>query len=152
MAQNKVFSLGGIGSPCCCGGSVPTYPCGPCNIPKANLTLSWVNTLVIGNGSTTLTYSSVGPSWASGCVHGLKYSFACTSGTDELRVTFWTSGACPGPGQTSFCSNLLAAPFTLVLFSHTCSPFSMTYHIDALGVDCPVISSSGYTSFTVTYP
>jgi hypothetical protein len=124
-----------------------TLPCSPCNIPKHNLTLSWINSL-IGNGSATLTYTHAPASWTSGCSHGLQFKLLCTGGQVELRVIYWTSGACPGPGQIQYCSNLRAMPFGLTISSYTCSPFSVTFLTTSGG--CPAITSSGYTQFTIT--
>jgi len=125
-----------------------TVGCSPCDIPQTNLTLSWVNPLS-GNGSTMLTYTPIPVSWVtSACFNGLKAELVCTGGQLELRVIYWISGACPGPGLTQYCSNLRATPFGLTLSSYTCSPFSMIFQSRSAG--CPAITLSGYTSFTVT--
>jgi hypothetical protein len=124
-----------------------TLPCSPCMIPEHNLTISWINSL-ISNGSATLTYTDTPTLWTSGCSHGLQYKLLCTGGQVELRVIYWTSGACPSPGQTQYCSNLRAMPFGLTLSSYSCSPFSMTFLTTSAG--CPAITSSGYTQFTIT--
>jgi hypothetical protein len=120
--------------------------CSPCNIPTQNLTLSWVN-VVSGNGSTTLTYATPPASWSSECSIGLLYKLVCTEGQVELRVIYFTSGSCP-TGTQQYCSNLRATPFGLTLSSYTCAPFSMTFLSAASG--CPAITSTGYTSFTIT--
>lgn len=48
MAQNRVFSLGGIGAPCCCGGGPAPVHCIPCDIPAQDLTLTLAGTQVTG--------------------------------------------------------------------------------------------------------
>ena len=102
--------------------------CLPCNIPKTNLTLSWVNPLS-GNGSTTLTYTPIPISWVTtACFNGLKAELVCTGGQVELRVIYWTSGACPGPGLTQYCSNL----------RRTVRPDPLQLHLLAVLHDFPV--------------
>jgi hypothetical protein len=131
------------------GGGGGTVACSPCNIPAQNLTLSWTNVLS-GNGSTTLIYSAGPPaSWASGCSNSLLYKLLCTGGNVELRVIYFTAGSCP-TGTEQYCSNMRVTPYGLTLSSYTCSPFSMTFL--SRSATCPAITSSGYTSFTVTYP
>jgi hypothetical protein len=121
--------------------------CSPCSIPHQNLTVSWVNTL-LGNGQAVLVYTAFPTSWTSGCANGLQFKLLCTGGQVEFRAIYWTSGACPGPGQTQYCSNLRATPFGLALSSSNCTPLSLTFTISS--VTCPAISASGYTSFTIT--
>jgi hypothetical protein len=144
MAQLKCLSLGGIGSPCCCG--TPSLACLPCAIPLRNLTLSYTN-LISGNGSTSLVYSAVPASWASGCSLGLLYTLACSGGHIELRVIYFTTGACP-TGTQQYCSNLRASPNGLTLSSYTCSPFSLTFQ--SRSATCPTVTNSGFTQFVVT--
>jgi hypothetical protein len=145
MAQTKIFSLGGIGAPCCCGGGA-SITCSPCAIPASNLTLSYTN-VIYGNGSTALVYSSIGPAWTSACSNGLLYKLLCTSGSIELRVIYFTTGACP-TGTQQYCSNKRATPFALTLASYTCSPFSLLFNSSSAG--CPTITNAGYTQFQVT--
>lgn len=133
---------------CCCSSGPPFLACSPCNIPEANLTLSWVNSL-FGNGSTSLTYSSPPPSWNSACSNGLLYKLLCTGGVIELRVIYFTTGSCP-TGTQQYCSNVRVTPNGLTLASYTCSPFSVTFN--AISSACPAIVSAGYTQFVVTYP
>ena len=123
------------------------FTCSPCSVPQQNLTVSWVNTLS-GNGQTTLAYAASPVSWTSGCSNRLRFKLLCTGGHLEFRTIYWTSGACPGPGQTQYCSNLRAAPFGLTLSSYTCTPLSLTFTVSSSA--CPAISASGYASFIVT--
>ena len=120
--------------------------CSPCSIPAQNLTLSWVN-VIIGNGSTTLTFDSSSTSWTSVCSNGLMYEMLCTGGRLELRVIYFTTGSCP-TGTPQYCSNLRGTPFGLTLSSYSCSPFSVTFLSRSSG--CPTITNSGYTQFTIT--
>lgn len=134
-----------------CGCSTPSLTCSPCNIPEANLTLSWVNSLS-GNGSTTLVYSPSPASWASGCSghnDALLFKLLCTGGDIELRAIYFTAGSCPS-GTQQYCSNLRVSPYTMPISSYTCSPFSITWSPVSSG--CPALVSSGYTQFVVTYP
>ena len=121
------------------------YPCAPCSIPQTSLTLSWVNPL-IGNGSTPLTYTAPGL-WVSSCTNQLQYQLRCTENQIELRVIYFLSGSCP-TGRSQYCSNLLAKPLYITLANSICSPFFVTWTPNANS--CPVISSNGYTSFTIT--
>jgi hypothetical protein len=122
--------------------------CEPCTIPAEDLTISWTN-LIGGNGSATLTYSSMpGSSWSTGCVdEGIFFTLACTDGGIELRATFFVSGVCP-TGETSYCSNLRAEPLALILSSYTCSPFSLTFAVGAAA--CPTLYSFGNTQCLIT--
>jgi hypothetical protein len=132
-----------------CGPGVLT--CSPCNIPLANLTLSWVNG-IIGNGSVALTYNGLlgsAAGWASACSNGLLFKLLCTGGNIELRVIYFTSGSCP-TGTQQYCSNQRGVPEELTLVSFTCSPFSLTFSCQSSL--CPAITSSGYTQFVATYP
>jgi hypothetical protein len=121
--------------------------CSPCGIPKNDLTVAWVNP-IIGNGSTTLTYTA--PSqWVSTCTNGLIYSLNCGSATVYFGVTYFISGGCPS-GMAQTCSTSGSNPFSLTLSSYACSPFNFYYTLT--GASCPVLLGSGYLSFTVTDP
>jgi hypothetical protein len=126
--------------------SIVTLPCSPCNIPEANLTLSWVNP-ILGNGATTLTWNPGARNWTStACVRGQSYQLQCAFGQINFFATYYISGECP-TGETNVCSSLSTFPFGLTLVSHTCSPFSMTWNTSP---NCPNVESPGFRSFTVT--
>ena len=125
--------------------SVTTLPCGPCAIPKKDLTLSWTN-LISGPSSTKLIWNSGLVQWSTGCVFNQQYKLLCTAGQVEFIVTYYISGVCP-TGQSNACSNLLGNPFGLTLVSHTCSPFSMTW---TTVPNCPNVEAPGYIDFTIT--
>jgi hypothetical protein len=147
--QVSVFSLGGIGAPCCCTEGPPVLVCNPCDIPEENLTLSYVNP-ISGNGTAALIYSSSPTGWTSACAgagDSLIWKLLCTGGQIELRAIYFTAGSCP-TGTEQYCSNLRSNPLKLTLASYTCSPFSITFTLTS--ASCPVLLSSGYTSFTVT--
>lgn len=127
--------------------STGALTCSPCPIPRQNLIVSWTN-ILLGNGSTTLTYTPSPPSWTSACSNGLQYILLCTGGQIEFQVTSWVTGSCPGPGTTQYCSNLRLAPLGLTTYSYSCSPFSLTFRLTASS--CPTMTSSGYTQFTIT--
>jgi hypothetical protein len=132
---------------CGCGPVVDccNVPCSPCPLPKQNLTISWINT-ILGNGLTTLFWNG-STSWISVCSNGLIYQLVCNAGHIELQVIYFTAGACP-TGTRQYCSNLRASPFVLTLSSFTCNPFSLTFNSTLIG--CPAVTASGFTSFTVT--
>lgn len=149
MAGFSGFSLGGIGAPCCCGGTPSTcclVTCSPCAIPRKDLQVDWTN-LITGNGSVAMTYS--GTSWQSACSDGLIYSLTCTGGATVFTVTYFTAGSCP-TGTTSSCSSSLASPHKLTLTASACSPLSLTY--STTSATCPAVTSSGYTQFVVSDP
>jgi hypothetical protein len=135
------------GCPCsgCTNNTCCLLKCRPCSIPQKNLTLTWTNAIT-GTGSVTLVYAN--GQWASGCSNGLQYILLCNGGQIELRVTYWISGGCPGPGQSQYCSDLRGAPFQLTLASATCSPLSLTFTLTSSS--CPAIATAGYTQFVVT--
>jgi hypothetical protein len=125
-------------------GQVP-FACWPCNIPRKSLTVSWVNAM-LGNGSATLNYTPPGQ-WNTGCTHGLVYSLSCPGSILQFSVTYFLSGNCPS-GQQQACSSSGAPPFALRLTDYSCSPLYLKYVISGSG--CPVLGSSGYSSFVVT--
>jgi hypothetical protein len=127
------------------GAGSGSLPCSPCNIPRKNLTVSWVNP-VIGNGSAPLLYTPPGQ-WNSACAHGLLYSLSCPGSILQFDVTYFVSGSCPS-GQRQTCSSGGVPPFALQPGSHASSPFYASFTITGTG--CPVLVSSGYTSFTIT--
>jgi hypothetical protein len=139
------FSLFDVGA-CNCASGPGLLTCSPCSIPEANLTLSWVNG-ISGNGSVSMIYSAGPPiTWLSACASGQLYKMLCSAGQIELRAIYFTVGICP-TGTQAFCSNLGVSNMTLV--SSTCYPsFSLTFNTLA---GCP-LRSSGYTSFTASYP
>lgn len=150
----RFTSVGGSGGGCgCCGGG-GTTPCLPCAIPNTNLTLAWVNILV-GNGSTTLTFSASPRFWTSACAGGANgiwftaelQCLGSSPGTITLSFTFYGNSSCTNSLGTS-CSSADASPNSLHLSSTTCSPFSMTWTTDGSN-NCPTLFSAGYTSFTV---
>ena len=138
-----IFQLGTACGCCASGGSVT---CSPCNLPKNNLTLHWVNAF-FGNGSATLVYTAPG-SWSTGCVTptGIGFTLACSGGAIVMTATYYLSGVCPS-GQAQSCPG---AGGTLPIASYTCSPLSLVYNVD--GSNCPVLYGNGYTSFTITNP
>jgi hypothetical protein len=121
------------------------YPCAPCAIPETPLTLSWVNAL-LGGGSTQLIYQSQGL-WVSSCENQIQFELRCTQNSIELRVLYFISGTCP-TGRSQYCSNLLSKPLNIALMGSVCSPFFVTWTLTSSS--CPVLTSNGYTSFTVT--
>src|SRR5258708_2188473 len=139
MAQTLAFSLGGIGSPCCCAGSpIIGIPCLPCNLPADDVTLSSTN-ILFRPGSTTLTFTPTPPRWFAGCVGGtagLNYLLTCSGGNVLFTVTYFVSGVCP-TGQHASCSNPNANGLTLTSF--TCSPLSILFTVS----NCLQVSAAG---------
>ena len=147
------FSVGGRWVAERGGNDGQSLVCSPCLIPARNLTISWVNSLT-GNGSDTLVYSAVGPTWTTGCSGGagvgnkLLFKLYCTGGTVELRVFFFVTGACPD-GETEYCSNLQSPGSQLTLNSYVCDDgFTLAFTLTELS--CPAVSSSGFTGFIIT--
>ncbi len=135
------------------GNDGQSFVCSPCTIPTRSLTISWVNP-VTGNGSDTMVYSSVGPTWSTGCSGGagvgnqLLFKLYCTAGSVELRVYFFVAGTCPD-GETEYCSNLQSQGSQLILSHYVCDGgFTLTFIVTALS--CPAVSSSGFTGFIIT--
>jgi hypothetical protein len=123
------------------------YPCGQCQIPRKNLTVSWTN-LILGNGSTTLVYSG-GPTtqWISACMNQLLYELICTQNEVEFRVYYFLSGSCPS-GQSQYCSTIRSNPYSLTQSNLTCSPFLLTCTVTS--ASCPNLATYGYTGFTIS--
>ncbi len=69
MAQVKAFSLGGLGSPCCCSGCVVTVCVTNCSSPVVGATVT------IKSGSTTI---ATGTTNSSGCAGNLNIGTAGT--------------------------------------------------------------------------
>ena len=144
---SRAFSLGGIGAPCCCGGSnCCQTTCSPCQVPQKDLQLAYTN-IISGNGTCTLYYT--GSNWESDCTNGLTYRLLCNAGQVELRVIYYTTGSCPS-GAQQYCSNLRSSPYVLTLSASACTPLSLTFTSTSMG--CPTITNSGYTMFVVTDP
>jgi hypothetical protein len=123
------------------------YPCGQCQIPRKNLTVSWTN-LILGNGSTTLVYSSSPTTqWISACTNQLLYELVCTQNQVEFRVNYFLSGSCPS-GQSQFCSTIRSNPSSLTQTNLTCSPFLLTCTVTS--ASCSNLATYGYTGFTVS--
>jgi hypothetical protein len=129
-------------------GTGPTYPCGPCQVPKKDLTVSWTN-LILGNGSTTLVYSGrLATQWISGCTNELLYELVCTEGLVEFRVYYFLSGACPS-GQSQSCSTIRGSPYSLTVTDLVCGTgFLLACQVTS--ASCPNLGSYGYTGFTVS--
>ncbi len=123
------------------------YPCGQCQIPRQNLTVSWTN-LILGNGATPLVYSGTPTTqWVSACASQLLYEIVCTQNQVEFRVYYFVSGSCPS-GQSQYCSTIRSNPFGLTQTNLTCSPFLLTCTVTS--ASCPNLASNGYTSFTIS--
>ena len=128
------------------GGTSAGVPCGVCRIPANNLTVSWTNP-ILGNGSTTLVYSS--STWTSACSNELIYQLSCTSDQVEFRAIYFISAPCPS-GTRQYCSNLRPNPFGLTQTGLTCgNHFLLTM---TCGDACPILQTNGFTSFTVSNP
>ena len=125
----------------------PGYPCGQCQIPRQNLTVSWTN-LILGNGATQLVYSgNPTTQWVSTCTNQLLYEVICNQSQVEFRVYYFVAGSCPS-GQSQYCSTIRSNPFRLPQTHLTCSPFLLTCSVTS--ASCPSLASNGYTSFTVS--
>jgi hypothetical protein len=157
MAQVKVFSLGGIGAPCCCGTPTPTPTlCGAgCTIPS-----SCHGTLVCSTGTFTCVVTSgignfVIPTSSGTCGNSPSFSGAnvgveinCVSGVFKFSVND-ALATCEGPAGPG-CGGPPPAPFFIatVPASFTCSPFFVEITDFSC---CPVPTVGGLiTSITFT--
>lgn len=130
---------------CCCAAVVP---CGSCDIPAQDLTLSWTNPIT-GPGSTTLTYQTTpSTAWVAECVDQLIFTLNCQGGTPAFRVDYFLSGTCP-TGLSSFCSTGGGAGHKLDGGTVTCGA-SFLWTITVNSTDCPNLATFGYTSFTIS--
>jgi hypothetical protein len=141
MAQVKMFSLGGLGAPCCCtkGGM---YKCGvgvgACEIPTSNLMLTWAGS---PGGMATLVYNGFG-TWISACIavgagFYLTFQVACTGGVPQFAYSWYLGltncnilnafGSCtsvtpPCSGNTvNLISLVCGSGFTMVLANGCCT-------------------------------
>ena len=135
------YTNGDIGGCACCN---PTVPCagGPCPIPAGTLTIACTGVSItcgpgqIGtiNSSGALAYNPSPGFWRSGCIpitgtctNGLAgVLFSCSDplyGSYAIQFSTYASsaGGCVGAGTLLGCN---ATNIT----SHSCSPFSATYH------------------------
>jgi hypothetical protein len=119
--------------------------CFPCRIPTKDLTVSWSNTQ-FGAGSTKLSYTPPGQ-WSSSCSHQILYSLSCAGGQIQFVATHFPNANCQG-GQGVSCVSPGVNPYALTLASYTCIPFFLRFSVTSRS--CPVISSAGFTSFTIT--
>jgi len=125
----------------------PYVPCGGCQLPKTNLTVSWTNT-ILGPFSKPLIYDAPSKSWASECHNQMIARLSCVDGLMNFRVSLFTTGGCP-TGTSATCQSPGAAPLSLTPDpASTCEPLFLRYIPGSGG--CPTLASRGYTSFTVT--
>jgi hypothetical protein len=137
--------------------STPTptgdYHCGTCDIPKRNLSYTLTNS-IFGDTAGTLTYSSVGPTWAGPCTqlpnglqgHGALVNLTCNSGILVVQVC---DLVCPNSDVTC-CTNRAAAPnFRLTVTSLTCGDSFMLI-ADFEFSQCFTLFEQGYGTLTIT--
>lgn len=134
MGCYSVWDVGG------CGCGTPTYLCGTCNVPAANLTCSWTS-VEFGDGSTTLVYNGTSHTWISACVKltstvdgsswYVRLSLQCSAGYYFLIQSWGTTGTtCPAGLAVAQCSevNPCAGNFGIRRTGLTCgSSFLATY-------------------------
>ncbi len=132
MAQVKAFQLGGIGAPCCCGGTPTSFTCVPflgpnpfCSIPCRDLTLSWA-----GGGSATLVWNGdcteFGAGWVTACiVTAVTFTYNCTS---QLTMIVHSVPGCTGSTTTCGYTRNVNTGFSMT--SHTCSPFNVVFTVN----------------------
>jgi hypothetical protein len=120
--------------------------CGACQVPQANLTLSWTNA-ISGPGSTTLDFQSC-ILWNTGCVNQLLFELQCLSGVLIFTVIFFISGSCP-TGQHRQCASNGGAGGKLDSVMQTCGA-GFLWELSVNGTDCPGVFAGGYTSFTIS--
>jgi hypothetical protein len=116
--------------------------CVPCNLPLADLTLSWTSALVpIGNGSLSIAYDDTIPGW--------EWTVGADGDPDQIVATL-TCAATNVQLQVEYTSTIDNKDKTcvLVLNSFTCDPLVLTYFNFSFIHSCPGIPL--YKSFTVT--
>ncbi len=127
---SPVGGFGATGVTCDCNCSAgPTIPCRICNIPAANLTLSW-NFLPGGIppacvGSTTLTYvPGVPPIWF-GIFPAVPPAVCAPCPNQQIKVTCGGSGIemAFGFAGTFFCQ----MTYSLLKAGDSCSPFHLSF-------------------------
>jgi len=128
-------------------GGAPTLreECWPCDLPAKNLTLSWTNPFD-GDGTATLFYNPPAR-WVTDCFGNYLFSIQCRNGSIEFSAGYFLAGDCP-EGQRQWCTSTGRAPLRLLEEVVSCSPLILRYLV--IPGECPVISSGGFTSFTVT--
>jgi hypothetical protein len=134
VAQNKGFSLGGLGSPCCCAGGPPfsEKACG-CTVTSSTLTLTIVYSgssgfcffFVPGTTTVTLTYGT--PPSYTGVPDGWFGTFTGSSGGTILCLLYSNTlgSTCNlffynDAAQSEMCSQI--NPTTA-----TCSPLNLQW-------------------------
>lgn len=152
MAQNKAFKLGGIGSPCCCGGT-PVVNCAGCALPASNLTVSWTS-FTFGPGSGTLTWGG-GSSWDSGCIFlqvggsGLpvyKLRMLCASNIIQFQL-YGGGTSCAALGIQPVCETLgfsVSGPYQLTITHQVCSPLNIVVNPFLGSVNCNLYKQFDY--------
>ncbi len=160
MAQVKVFSLGGIGSPCCCTG-VPLHTCGPCDVPNFDLTISESGTGTFSSfndGPWTLqkTGGAGAGYWSTvinrrtfGSMLYFYWDMICSANAPGVFIRYY-SGLTSPPATLSFSSNPADGAPTqqMTTDSLTCgSNFLWTLHICAAN-NCAI----GRWDWTISYP
>jgi hypothetical protein len=125
------------------GGRPASLPCGSCNIPRGNLTLTLANGLM-GTRSVPLLFNGV-DEWSSGCVNQLNFRLNCRAGTEFFSASHYSVGPCP-TGQAATCTSPGTSPLGLTLTNQSCDPFLLQYTTSF----CPGLAGQGYTRFTIT--
>ena len=122
------------------GGGAPSIACGPCTIPRQNLTLT-LSDGATGTFSATMTFNGV-DAWATGCIGEVVYKLQCGVGVPAFSATYHIGGACPG-GTGVACSS---PGIGLTLTSQSCSPFIRVYSTTG----CSALTAQGVATMTIT--
>jgi hypothetical protein len=151
MAQVRAFSLGGLGAPCCCGGT--GHPCKTCsnvgdtlhatesNLGAATLTWDGVSKWV---GTSTFAF----PGIATFCPPAsVPLTWIVDSSTCLLTISWFftvNTYGCPGSSGSLHSQSYL---FTIL---PVCAPFSTHMHTTAFIFDAYNSITNGATSGTAT--
>lgn len=132
---------------------VCTVPCGACDLPFEDLTLSYVNTIA-GNGTVTLVPGG-GTTWTSACVKigstsWYQFTWSCISGTMVLSVSKYSTSGCLTPSNT--CASNSSSSTKLITVSTSCSPLDYEYSVGPYPAlpSCGYLSVDGFTTFEIT--
>lgn len=132
--KKGVFSLGGLGSKCCCtGGGITPLGCGTLLIPRTDLAITFVGSG--GTASWVLTFDNISQwNWFYGSSRQATFDciFCNATGRFEPGLILW-GAYLPGCGvNASSCGHCIT------LVSYTSSPFQV------------VFTDVSFTSITIT--
>jgi hypothetical protein len=125
------------------GGRLANVPCGECNVPRGDLTLTMTNSL-LETHSVSMLFNGI-DEWTTRCVNQAVFRLSCRSGAETFSASYFVGGPCL-TGNPATCIGSGASPFGLTLTIQSCDPFLLQYTTTS----CPSLSGQGYTKLTIT--